>query len=321
MTMEAKLFDMAAERETRRGTRTSSFGVSDRTNHDSTAFYDLMPHPAMAVSQGPPVSLEGPNKIEVGDALNLDLPDRCAGLVFTSPPYGVGKDYDLDQPFEDYLAMLEAAFTEAFRILEHGGRIMVNVAGLGRQPYVPLPGIVATMLAEVGFTLAGEIVWVKSMAPRSMAKGTFFSPQHPVIEDLSERIVMAVKGDFGRVPKVKERRQQGLPFTGDMDVDALQRKNWLSWASDLWFVPPVSATKIGHPCPFPPELAERAIRMYSFRDDLVVDPFAGSGTTCHVAHEFGRRFYGVDLDPKYVALAQQRLSGVTPCLFDSEVER
>jgi len=319
---DAQLFDLDVARSDRRrprpGTETSAFGVADRVNHDSTRFYERMPHPSMARSQGPPVRVHGPNVVEVGDARCLNLPDRCAGLVFTSPPYHVGKDYDSDQSFEDYLALLQGAFTEAFRVLEHGGRILVNVAGLGRQPYVPLPGIVARILGEVGFTLAGEIVWIKSTAPRSMAKGTFFSPQHPVIEDLSERIVMAVKGDFGRVPKVNERKTLGLPFAGDMDIDALQRTNWMSWASDLWFVAPVSAKQIGHPCPFPPELAERAIRMYSFVGDLVVDPFAGSGTTCQVAHEFGRRFYGVDLDPDYVVLARQRLSSVTPCLFNPE---
>lgn len=319
MTGTAQLFDFGEERDKRRSTSTSTFGVGDRECHDASLFYSRMPAVELAPCEGPPVVIEGPDRIEVGDASQLALPDRCAGLVFTSPPYHVGKDYDSDVTFEDYLDGLSEAFAESFRVLEHGGRILVNSAGLGRKPYLPLPALLAERLVGAGFTLMGEIVWVKRDRPSSMARGTFFSPQHPVMEDLTERIVVAAKGCFGRIPSAPARREAGLPWRGDLDVGDLNRASWNDWSSDIWFVRPESAKRIGHPCPFPEGLAERAVRMHSFVGDLVVDPFAGSGTTCVAARRFGRRYYGVDTDADYVAKAVQRVSGVTQSILTEPV--
>jgi len=139
------------------------------------------------------------------------------------------------------------------------------------------------------------------------------------MEDLTERIVVAAKGSFGRVPGASARRAAGLPWRGDLDVGDLNRNAWNDWSSDLWFVRPESATRIGHPCPFPEELAARAVRMHSFVGDLVVDPFVGSGTTCVAARRFGRRYYGTDTDPEFVKKAAQRVSGITESLLREPV--
>jgi len=167
MSGPARLFDLAEHRRQRKSTSTSTFGVGERQCHDASTFYARMPPAQLAAYDGPPVVVDGPDEITLGDATELALPDRSAGLVFTSPPYHVGKDYDTEESFEEYLDGLSAAFVESFRVLEFGGRILVNSAGLGRKPYVPLPALIAQRLVDAGFTLMGEIVWVKRSRPSS----------------------------------------------------------------------------------------------------------------------------------------------------------
>jgi len=125
-------------------------GWNPARDGDASAFYARMPAVGLAPCGGPPVVIEGPDVIEVGDAAQLALPDRCAGLVFTSPPYHVGKAYDTEVSFSDYLEGLSAAFAESFRVLEHGGRILVNSAGfgssvIGRRRWPGAPGFLRSI--------------------------------------------------------------------------------------------------------------------------------------------------------------------------------
>lgn len=300
-----------------RGTKTASFGTpSGRENHDSSDFYERFEsvlHPSMGVDLKPESGVidvyEGESAITLGDARSLALPDNSVALVVTSPPYFVGKDYELDedspQSWGEYLELLVEVWAEAFRVLEPGGRIAVNVAGLGRKPYRHLPGIVADQLTSAGFMLRGEIVWLKAAGSNSMATGTWSSPHNPVMRDLSERVVVASKGQMSRLGSQAERQQAGLPYVSDLNSEI-----WCRDTIDVWRIAPALATRVGHPAPFPVELAERLIRLHTYEDDLVVDPMCGSGTSCLAAANLHRRYFGVDKERRYVDLARGRLGAV-----------
>lgn len=315
-----KLFD--AKPAARRSTKTKSFGVpTTRENHDSSSFYERFErrHPSLGIDLGgfdadPELEFyDGPDEVMVGDARKVPLPDDSVAMVITSPPYFVGKDYELGadspQTWDDYLDLLQEVWAEQLRVLEPGGRIAVNVAGLGRKPYRPLPAIVTTQLLNAGFQLRGEIVWVKAKGSGSMATGTWNSPHNPVMRDLTERVIVASKGQMSRVKSQVERRDEGLPYRSDLESEI-----WCRDTIDMWRIAPELATRIGHPAPFPVELPRRLIRLHTYEQDLVVDPFCGSGSTLLAASELNRRFVGIDKEQRYVDMAEQRLKVVEPVL-------
>ncbi len=294
----------------RRSTATSAFGVSRRENHDSSAFYSRFPD--LAVSDDSTVTVyEGPNQIVSGDSRDLSfLPDNCVALVVTSPPYFAGKEYEaavgdgnVPATYSDYLQMLHDVFAECRRVLEPGGRIAVNVANLGRKPYRSLSADVTGVLQDtLGFLLRGEILWIKAKgASGSCAWGTYASPANPVLRDVSERIVTASKGRFDRALTAAVRAERGLPHEATIDPGEFREITL-----DTWYFPPESARKVGHPAPFPVELPRRLIELYTYRGDLVLDPFGGAGTTAVAALRTGRRYVVVDTDPAYSDLARRR---------------
>lgn len=257
-----------------------------------------------------PLVVEEPARL--GDSRSMDVPDRSVALVVTSPPYFAGKQYELElgrdgipSSYLEYLQMLTEVFAECVRVLEPGGRIAVNVANLGRKPYRSLSADVIRILGdELGLLLRGEIVWQKGEgATGSFAWGSYRQAANPVLRDITERIVVASKGRFDRALKVAERRRRGLPHVDEQAAD-----DFMASTLDLWSFPAESATRVHHPAPFPVELPERLIRLYTYRDDLVLDPFMGSGSTLVAATQLGRRAVGYDLDPTYVELARQRLA-------------
>ena len=248
--------------------------------------------------------------IQASDA-NLQLPDGSVALVVTSPPYFAGKEYeDLSQnngaspgTFDAYLDMLRAVFAQCYRKMEPGGRIAVNVANLGRKPYRSLSAEVIHILLQERFLLRAEIIWVKARGQAgSCAWGSFRSPANPVIRDVTERIIVASKERFDRALSAKARQEKGLPFTVTMNKDA-----FLAHTLDVWEFPPEQATRVGHPAPFPIELPRRLIELYTYENDLVLDPFMGVGTTALAALQTGRRFAGFDTDPSYVEKAERRI--------------
>jgi site-specific DNA-methyltransferase (adenine-specific) len=194
---------------------------------------------------------------------------------------------------------------ECKRVLEPGGRIAINVANLGRKPYRSLAADVMTILQDDLHLLPrGEIVWQKGEgASGSCAWGSFRSPTNPVLRDVTERVIVASKGRFGRAKSPKERQAAGLPFEGSIRAD-----DFMALTLDVWDIPPESAHRVQHPAPFPVELPQRLIELYTFTGDLVLDPFLGSGTTMIAARRTGRLGIGYDLDPAYVALARARLA-------------
>lgn len=292
-------------------TATSPFGSGRRESHDASAFYARFTPPDLSDDDTVKVA-ELDQPLMVGDARRMpQLPDNSVALVVTSPPYFVGKEYEtalgqghVPATYLDYLAMLREVFAECVRVLEPGGRIAVNVANLGRKPYRSLSAdVIAILQDDLGLLLRGEIIWVKGDgASGSCAWGSFKSAANPVLRDLTERVIVACKGRFDRAISRALRQRRGLPHE-----DTISREDFMAWTLDVWRIPAEHARRVGHPAPFPVELPRRLIELYTYRGDLVLDPFLGSGSTAVAAVRTGRRFAGYDIDPHYVALAARRV--------------
>src|SRR5687768_4773348 len=294
-----------------RGTATSRFGVSRRESHDASEFYARFRAPELNGDDRVAGAVEIGEPLRCADARALDLPDGCVALVVTSPPYFAGKEYEaalgegaIPASYLEYLQMLRDVFTECRRVLEPGGRIAVNVANLGRKPYRSLAADVTRILQDdLGLLLRGEVVWVKAEgAAGNCAWGSFRSPANPVLRDLTERVIIAGKGRFDRARPAPRRQAQGLPSQATLTAD-----EFMEATLDVWRLQPESARRVGHPAPFPVELPQRLIELYTYEGDLVLDPFLGSGTTAVAAVRTGRRYAGYDLDPAYVAMALTRV--------------
>ncbi|MGH9210639.1 MAG: DNA methyltransferase [Acidimicrobiales bacterium] len=294
-------------------TATSRFGVSRRESHDASEFYERFPTPEISGDEH--VNRHAArDRIWVGDARSMDqvgqVADASVALVVTSPPYYAGKEYEtaigeghVPASYLTYLDMLKAVFAECRRKLEPGGRIAVNVANLGRKPYRSLSADVVRILEQLGLLLRGEVIWVKGRAAGgSCAWGTFQRPGNPVLRDVSERIVVASKGRFDRAIPSRDREAGDLPSVATISAD-----EFMDLTTDVWEFPTESATRVGHPAPFPVELPRRLIDLYTYEGDLVLDPFMGSGSTAVAAVRTGRHFVGFDTDPDYVDAARARV--------------
>jgi site-specific DNA-methyltransferase (adenine-specific) len=239
-----------------------------------------------------------------------DVDDNSVALVVTSPPYFAGKEYEeslgengVPATYFEYLDMLHDVFAECKRVLEPGGRIAVNIANLGRRPFRSLSADVTQIFQDLGLLLRGEVVWWKGRAAGgSCAWGTFQRPSNPVLRDVTERIVIASKGRFDRALKPRDRERDGFPSTA-----TITRDEFLEATTDLWEIPPESATRVGHPAPFPVALPRRLIELYTYEDDLILDPFVGSGSTPIAAIRTRRNYIGYDTDAGYIERARDRI--------------
>ncbi len=296
----------------RRPTTTSNFGVGARESHDSKPFYDRFRAPELSDDEAVPLPTPVGEPFVHGDARHMDrVVDGSVALVVTSPPYFAGKQYEeeleregIPASYLEYLAMLTEVFAECVRKLEPGGRIAVNVANLGRRPYRSLSADVIRILEhDLGLLLRGELIWQKGEgASSSCAWGSFRSAGNPVLRDISERIIVASKGRFDRARSVKQRAAEGLPHE-----NTVMTEDFMASTLDVWSMPPESAQRVGHPAPFPVELPEQLIRLYTFKGDLILDPFMGSGSSLVAAARLGRRYVGYDLDANYIEIARQRV--------------
>lgn len=295
----------------RRSTSTSAFGVSKREGHDASDFYRRFTPPELS-DESDVAADRALDKLIVGDARRMDeIADASVALVVTSPPYFAGKEYEQElgeggvpATYLEYLQMLRDVFAECARKLEPGGRIAVNVANLGRRPYRSLSAdVIGILQDDLRLLLRGEIVWVKQRGSSgSCAWGSFQKPANPVLRDLTERVIVASKGRFDRAVPAAVRSRRGLPSEGSMTRD-----DFMENTLDVWEIPAESATRVKHPAPFPVELPSRLIHLYTYRGDLVLDPFSGSGTTAVAAVTSGRHYAGYDLDESYVRLAEARV--------------
>ena len=305
MAREAPERDTSLEGARRRAsTSTSSFGVSRREGHDASTYYGsrvnegLVSSREVGVEQSLPPTMA--NSIIVGDSRNLDLPDNCVHLVVTSPPYNASKEYEEDLSLAEYLDLLYGVFAECYRVLAPGGRMVINVANLGRKPYIPLSSHINVMMTEIGFLMRGEIIWDKSAsAGSSCAWGSFQSASNPCLRDVHEYLLVFSKGDY-KLKRDKKERAEGR-------IDTIPRDDFIKHTKSIWSFPTERASRVNHPAPFPVELPKRCIEMYSFVGDVVLDPFNGSGSTCVAAKATGRTYVGVDLSPDYCEIAEQRI--------------
>lgn len=281
-------------------TETSSFGTPGRISHDASKFYasrlyeDVPGDKKVKYIENPipPLSL---NRIYAKSSEKMDeLPDNSIHLMITSPPYNALKDYDQNLSLEEYLQMLKRVWQETYRALVPGGRACINVANLGRKPYIPLHGYIIEQMLEIGFLMRGEIIWNKAAsASPSTAWGSWMSATNPVLRDVHEYILVYSKDTFKRKRKGKE--------------NTISRDDFLEWTKSVWTFPAVSARKVGHPAPFPEDLPHRLIQLYTFAGDVVLDPFAGSGTTCLAAMADGRNYVGYEISEEYILLANERI--------------
>jgi len=286
----------------RRGTETSSFGSPGRISHDSSAFYagrlyEGLPKEQRADYRENPVPPEVEDQIFCKSSESMDeLPDLSVHLVVTSPPYNVGKEYDEDLTLDEYRRFIRRVMAEVYRVLVPGGRLCLNLANLGRRPYLPLHAFVIQDLLSLGFLMRGEIIWDKgASASPSTAWGSWASPANPTLRDTHEYILVFCKETFAR-PPIPGRRP------------TITAEQFLEFTKSVWRFAAEPATKVGHPAPFPVELPYRCIQLYTYSDEVVLDPFIGSGTTAVAAIRTGRRFVGYEIEPAYCRLARQRIA-------------
>lgn len=279
-------------------TETQSFGVSKRESHDSSKFYSRKLYGDSSNAKSPEYK---DNAIPAGVLDRIfckssesmeELPDSSVHLMVTSPPYNVGKEYDQDLTLDDYRKLLKTVFKETFRVLVNGGRVCINVANLGRKPYIPLHTFVMQDMADLGFLMRGEIIWNKSASSgTSTAWGSWKSAANPTLRDTHEYILVFSKGSYSR-------------RSGE---NTISKDDFLSFTKSVWSFPAESARRAGHPAPFPVELPHRCIQLYTFKGDVVLDPFCGVGTSCLSAFMDGRHFVGYDINSEYVETAIRRL--------------
>jgi site-specific DNA-methyltransferase (adenine-specific) len=296
-------------------TQTSDFGVSKREGHDASAFYarslygqDGSGIPRLLIDQAsspgvqqelrtvPPRPLaEWADRIYCHTSEEmLQVPDNSVALAFTSPPYNTGKKYEPDLDLDAYLGLIRRVAAEVYRVLLPGGRYVINVANLGRKPYIPMHAYFYAVHTGVGFLPAGEIIWRKGRGSSgNCAWGSWKSAKAPGLRDLHEYLLVLTKEVFGR------------PDKGESDISG---EEFMEATLSVWEIPPERAKRVGHPAPFPVELASRAMKLYSYVGDVVLDPFCGSGTTCVAAKAGGRHWVGYDTVAEYCNLAEDRVA-------------
>lgn len=283
------------------GTQTSSFGAPGRINHNSSKFYssrlydDFKPSEDIIFNENLiPESCLDKIYCTSSETMN-EIPDYSIHLMITSPPYNVTKEYDKNLSLKEYRELLKTVFRETYKKLVTGGRACINVANLGRKPYLPLHSYIIEDMLAIGYSMRGEIIWNKaSSASPSTAWGSWLSAKNPVLRDIHEYILIFSKESFSRNFNAKK--------------NTIKKEGFLEWTKSVWTFPAVSARSIGHPAPFPEELPHRLIQLYSFKDDVILDPFCGSGTVCLTALKDGRHYIGYDNKPEYVELANRRIT-------------
>lgn len=278
--------------------KTTSFGTPTREGHDSSSFYKRRMYAgakkrgkAELQKENVPLQLDVIYRHDSRDMHHL--PDNSVHLMVTSPPYNVGKDYDSDLNLEEYKELLEEVMAETYRVLVEGGRACINIANIGRSPYIPLHAYVVEIAQRCGFFMRGEVIWDKgASAGTSCAWGSWKSASNPTLRDVHEYILVFCKNTFKRRP---------------IRQNTIGRDSFIECTKSIWRFNAESAKKVGHPAPFPVELPLRLIHFYSFAGDVVLDPFMGSGSTALACDRSDRNWIGYDSEPDYCRLTRARL--------------
>jgi len=296
----------------RYATRTSTFGSKGRRNHDASYFYASRMYKDSNTESDSEPYVENPIPDKVLDRIIVassesmhHIPDASVHLMVTSPPYNVRKEYDEDLTLSEYLSLLQRVFRETHRVLVPGGRACINIANVGRKPYRPLSAHVTTLMLDERFQMRGDIIWDKGPSSgSSTAWGSWMSASNPTLRDVHEYILVFSKGPF-------RRETNGGTST-------ITRDEFLEFTKSVWQFPTESASRVGHPAPFPVELPYRLIQLYTLQGDVVLDPFIGSGTTAIAALKTRRHFIGYEIDEAYAEIARKRIAdfAVQPPLFE-----
>jgi len=286
----------------KKGTQTSTFGTPGRINHDSSKFYSgklyegLNSDKKIVYSENQ-IQPENLNKIfcKTSEVMS-EIPDNSVHLMVTSPPYNVGKEYDENLSLNEYREFLKRVFEETYRVLVPGGRACINIANLGRKPYIPLHSYIIEDMLNIGYLMRGEIIWDKgTSASPSTAWGTYLKANNPVLRDIHEYILIFCKETFTRLNPQKRN-------------STIKKEEFLEYTKSIWRFPAERASKIGHPAPFPVELPYRLSQLYTFEEEIILDPFVGSGSSCLAALKTNRKYIGYEIDQTYCALAEQRIN-------------
>jgi DNA modification methylase len=248
------------------------------------------------------------NQIFLQDCRHMkEIPDESVHLMITSPPYNVTKTYDQNLTLQDYLDLLEKSFSEVYRVLNNEGFIAVNIANVGRKPYIPLDCMVIKILQKLNFIIFQEIIWNKeASAGGSCAWGSWMSASNPSLRDVHEYIIIASKSN----QSIKDFHLLFEPFTNEKPITIenktinIKKEGYLT---NIWDFQTESAKRVNHPAPFPVELPLRIIKMFSKPNDLVLDPFIGSGTTAIAALASKRNYVGYEINPEFVDIAKNRI--------------
>ncbi|TRZ64297.1 MAG: site-specific DNA-methyltransferase [Spirochaetia bacterium] len=242
------------------------------------------------------------NKIITGNSAQVlkKFPDNSVDLIFTSPPYNFGLDYDNHEDgtdWNDYFDKLFSVFKECIRVLKYGGRIIVNVQPLFSD-YIPIHHIISNFFMTEKLIWKGEIVWDKhNWNCKYTAWGSWKSPSNPYLKYTWEFLEIFSKGSL---------KKQGERENIDITADEFKKLVVAKW--DI--APERKMKEYGHPAMFPENLASSAMKLFSYRGDIILDPFNGAGTTTAVAKKLGRNYVGIDISEKYNKKAKKRLSDV-----------
>lgn len=231
------------------------------------------------------------------DFLKKVLQPKSVDLIVTSPPYNVGIEYSQHEDsgsYKDYLEFSKNWLTEAYRVLRNDGRLCLNIPLDKNKGGNKSVGADLTVIAKrVGLNYHSTIIWNEGNISRRTAWGSFMSASAPYVIAPVEVIVVLYKKQWKKLRK------------GENDIS---KKEFMDWTNGLWTFNGESKKRVGHPAPFPIELPKRCIKLFSYVDDIVLDPFLGSGTTLIACQQNNRKGIGVEIDPKYFELAIKRIT-------------
>ena len=247
------------------------------------------------------------NKVICGDRVDImkRMPKSSIHLIITSPPYNVGIPYENHDDllsYEDYLSFLNDTWKACYRVLVKGGRICINVPSVtaedergkdaGKKVYQPLFCDVVNQMRKIGYIMRCEILWYKQNISKRTAWGSWMSPSNPYVVQPYEFVLVFSKED--------------RKLIGDKDRADISREEFINFSNSFWDIKP-QTQRNGHPAPFPEELIYRLIKFYSYKENIILDPFAGGGTVGVVARKTDRNYICIDKSEKYCKLSEKNI--------------
>jgi len=237
------------------------------------------------------------NEVICGDALSVmkQLPENSIHMSLTSPPYNLGLPYDVytdEKEYDDYRTSLKKIWEQTFRVLVDGGRFALNIAPTGIANFREVHHDLVRDVKSVGFTLRTEILWYKQNMGRHTAWGSYKSPSNPHIVPSWEYVYVFHKN----TPYLEGNKE-------DIDIMA---EEFQRYSDGFWNIMP-ETRRNGHPSPFPEELIYRLVKYYTYRGNICLDMFAGSGTVALVALKTRRNFICIDISKQYCEIAEKRI--------------